>query len=358
LNDGTSLLLEALKKPRSLRDLESARWDELLCRARNTRLLAPIGLSLQGLGLLNDLPDRVAPQLEAECAIARENERMLRWEVNRIQRALRAIEVPVVLLKGAAYTFADLPAAAGRVSSDVDIMVPKAALDEVEPALLRAGWEAVKLDPYDQRYYRTWMHELPPLCHRDRHTLVDVHHTILPETGRLHPDARDLAAAARPIGDGLLVLAPIDMVLHSAAHLFQDGDLDGGLRDLVDLDSLLTHFGQDESFWRELVPRAQRLDLLRPLYYALRFCDKLFGCPIPADVLRASEVGAPPSPVRRLMDALTERAIVPDGWETPRRTTRLARFLLYVRSHWLRMPPLLLARHLTRKALSRGFPSR
>ena len=40
--------------------------------------------------------------------------------------------------------------------------------------------------------------------------------------------------------------------------------------------------------------------------------------------------------------------------ERPRRRAGLARWLLYVRSHWLRMPPLLLARHLLRKSLRRG----
>lgn len=354
MNDATSLLLAALARPRDLAGLGPAQWDELVCRARSARLLARVGKSFESLGRLGELPERVEPQIRAEYAIARENERMLRWEVDRIKRALQEIPVPIVLLKGAAYAFDALPAAAGRLSSDVDIMVPKAALVEVEAALMRAGWEAVKLDPYDQRYYRTWMHELPPLCHRERHTLVDVHHTILPETGRLHPDTRELASAARSLEDRLSVLAPTDMVLHSAAHLFQNGDLDGGLRDLVDLDSLLSHFGRDETFWNDLVPRAEKLDLARPLFYALRFCDKLFGCPIPKPVRIAAEAGAPPAPVRWLMDRLTERAIVPDGWEVPARTTRLARFLLYVRSHWLRMPPWLLALHLSRKAFSRG----
>jgi hypothetical protein len=32
------------------------------------------------------------------------------------------------------------------------------------------------------------------------------------------------------------------MVLHSATHLFYDGELNHGLRDLVDLDDLLRHF--------------------------------------------------------------------------------------------------------------------
>jgi hypothetical protein len=37
----------------------------------------------------------------------------------------------------------------------------------------------------------------------------------------------------------------------------------------------------------------------------------------------------------------------------PSRLSGMARWALYVRSHWLRMPPLLLMQHLTRKVLRR-----
>jgi len=357
LDAATELLLAALVRPRDLPTLDALRWDELLCRARNTRLLGRLGVEVERLDLLDRIPRKAADQIRAELALAAENARMVRFEVNRILRALRDVAVPVILLKGAAYVLADLPPAEGRLSSDVDIMVPKESLGEVEAALLRGGYEAVKLDPYDQRYYRRWMHELPPLCHRERETVVDVHHTILPETGRLRPDRRALGEAARPLGDRLRILAPADLVLHSAAHLFQDGDLDGGLRDLVDLDLLLRHFGREPEFWEGLVPRAVALTLTRPLYYALRYCQGLLCCPVPASVQEAVRAGEPVPPVRSLMDALTCRAVTPDGWDQPSRRTRRARFLLYVRSHWLRMPPWLLARHLARKAIARVFPA-
>jgi 3-hydroxyacyl-CoA dehydrogenase len=56
------------------------------------------------------------------------------------------------------------------------------------------------------------------------------------------------------------------MVLHSATHLFFEGELRHGLRDLVDLDDLVRHFAaQDASFWQRLVARAFEMDLARPL---------------------------------------------------------------------------------------------
>ncbi len=50
--------------------------------------------------------------------------------------------------------------------------------------------EWIKSDPYDDLYYRRWMHELPPLVHSERGQLVDVHHTILPLTAGRSPMPR------------------------------------------------------------------------------------------------------------------------------------------------------------------------
>jgi hypothetical protein len=52
------------------------------------------------------------------------------------------------------------------------------------------------------------------------------------------------------------------------------------------------------------------------------------------------------------------RALLPEPDDEARWGTWLARGLLFVRGHWLRMPPLLLTRHLARKAVRRWLPER
>lgn len=348
-----SKLLDVITERCDPTSLSPSEWDAFLVEARNAGVLAILGFRFERLGWLSSFPPEVVTHLAAECAIAVENQRSLRWEVNRIERALAGLGETIILLKGAAYIVAELPPAPGRLATDVDILVPKRVLADVENALVEQGWETMKLDAYDQRYYRTWMHELPPLCHRDRDVVVDVHHTILPETGRLHPDADELIRSATAVeGERVKILAPEDMVLHSAAHLFQDGELNGGLRDLLDIDSLVRHFGSDTAFGDALVARARRMDLERPLFYALRYCERWLETPVP-DV---SPLTRPARPAVATMDALTGRALMPDGWDEQSVRTRLARWLLYIRSHWLRMPPLLLTRHLMRKAWARTRP--
>ena len=114
------------------------------------------------------------------------------------RRALAPLGVPVILLKGTAFHAADLDACGGRSVGDLDILVPHDSLGAVEAALLDAGWERMKeADGYDDAYYRRWMHELPPLIHRTRDRMIDVHHTILPLTARPTPDAGALIAGQR-----------------------------------------------------------------------------------------------------------------------------------------------------------------
>jgi Uncharacterised nucleotidyltransferase len=343
-------LLRVLCCPASMADLTDAQWDALLPRARDCRCLARLAAAARTYGLV-DLPGRVRNHLAGATVEATQGERIIRWELNRIERTLGPLSVPILLLKGAAYAAMELPFAKGRLASDVDIMVPREALVDVENALLQAGWEPTKLEPYDQRYYRTWMHELPPLRHSERGTFVDVHHTILPPTARLKPDPDQLWSRARRLARSLHVLAPADMVLHSAAHLFHDGDLNRSLRDLVDVRDLFGYFGTDSSFWHDLVPRAATLHLGRPLFYALRYCQELLRLDIPEEVMAAAAAFAPPVPILAVMDQLVPRTLLPREKHVP--TDHAAMMLLYMRSHWLRMPPILLVPHLARQAVAR-----
>jgi hypothetical protein len=49
------------------------------------------------------------------------------------------------------------------------------------------------------------------------------------------------------------------------------------------------------------------------------------------------------------MDRWVPRALLPDHPDFPARATRRARLALYVRSHWVKMPPAMLAKHLAYK---------
>jgi hypothetical protein len=261
----------------------------------------------------------------------------------------------VLLLKGAAYAIADLPPAAGRLFGDIDILVPHPQLGQVEAALMLAGWHTQKQDDYDQRYYRRWMHELPPMTHIRRGTVLDVHHNLLPETARIRTQAAPILAAAQALADppGLSIPANTDLVLHSACHLFHEGEWGHGLRDLVDLDALLRAFATEPTFWSTLLARAKLLNLGRPLYYALDCCQRWLHTPIPANVIPNCP-HRPPAWQRAIMRNLFDAGLGSAHRSCHGRFPKMATFALYIRGHYLRMPWHLLLPHLLHQARRRN----
>lgn len=326
------LLVRLMRDPRAAAEVRD--WTPLLSLARAESLAGSLAFGLVGASL----PPKVERLLEDARRTAEQGRREALWEAEMARRALAPLDVPVVLLKGTAYAAAGLSPATGRSIGDLDILVPRAALPKVEQALLAAGWEWVKEDSYDDLYYRRWMHELPPLIHRERDGMIDVHHTILPLTAGPTPDAAALVADSIALPNGLRILSPPDMIVHAAAHLFADGDLAGGLRNLWDIDRLLREFGETDGFWPQLRDRAARHGLLAPVRRAARLASDLYGTTVP-------EGWGGRSAADRLFRS---RLLARNGWgQATRPGLRLA---FYARSHWLRMPPLMLARHLFIKA--------
>jgi hypothetical protein len=347
-------LVSALLDPVGTIDRDPGQWNELLWLGRKNGLLARLAAELAEHDLLSHIPDKARTHLRAASITAESSQTAVRFEINRVMRALNELDVPVILLKGAAYHLASLPPSRGRLIGDLDLMVPRARLAEVEQALHAAGWVTLEVSNYDQHYYRDYMHEIPALQHPERDTPVDIHHTIAPPTSRARVDADALLAASTPIaGTRLLILAPADMVLHSAYHLFND-EVGRPLRDLFDLHDLFGHFGARAGFWDELIARARMHGLGRPLYYALRHARRTLGTAIPMEVEQAASQNAPAAPLNQLMDKLFDSRFRPEPLHGHRPGAELARRVCYLRAHWLRMPPHMLARHLAIKSLARS----
>lgn len=328
------LLVAALADPARLEGLSGDTWNDLIRTARAEALIGQLAHRSAGIAV----PPRARLILDDALAMAAANRRQMLWEAEMARRALAPLGIRVVLLKGAAYAAANLGAAAGRSIGDLDLLVPCADLDAAERAVRAAGWEPVKADPYDDAYYRRWMHELPPLIHVERDRMLDLHHTILPLTGRRRPDAAALVADAAALPSGLFVLSPADRIVHAAAHCLYDADLSGGLRNLWDIRCLLAE--ADAPSRPHLAARARLHGLEDVVARAARLCDVLWD-------------GAPAVIADR---PFLRRLLARDG--LGRQTRPWTRLAFSVRGHWLRMPPAMLARHLAVKATKAWGPAR
>jgi len=351
------LLADTLTDPKRSAEYSPARWSQLIKQARAADLLGQLRARLATANRLDAASPAARRHLDIAWELSLRHRAAVRWEAIHVRDALADLGVPVVLLKGSAYCIADSPAAIGRVFNDVDILVPRRALDAAEVRLIRAGWLPARVNDYDQRYYRNWMHELPPMEHKSRGTVLDVHHTIVPPTSGIVPDAASLIDHARPVADpelkGLSVLAPEDMVIHSACHLFL-GEFHKGLRDLFDLHVLFEDFGPRSGFWERLVSRSIEAGLARPVLDAMQQARRLFNTRIDVNAQALLEVRAGHPALPGVREWLFDQVLRPDHPLCRSAATGTARWLAYARSHWLRMPLPLLVYHLGYKATKGG----
>ncbi len=350
-----NLLINIINDPEIALALKPIEWENLLHLARQSKLLAYLDWLFAQSDLKHLIPPAVLLHFDAAMKMVANRNRMILWELNRIKQTTFDLKIKTIVLKGAGYLILDLPFAHTRILSDLDILVDRFDLARFENKLKKHGWQGVELDEYDQQYYRKWMHEVPPMRHEERYVEVDLHHTILPLTSRLCPPVDLMIGDATVIKEkGIATFSPLDLIIHSSVHLFYDAEIKASdFRDLVDLHELIIWFHRDNpGFFTELVDRAEFLNLQRPVFYALFFTKKILGTSIPDQYIEHNQ-GRPNAILLAIMSLLVSVSILPNpvGQETT--VVRFSRWLLYVRSHYLRMPMTLLLPHLFKKSKKR-----
>ena len=356
-----NLLGEVLREPQAICDWGVDEWNRFVPLMRSARLLGRCLKLFEEHNLLAEVPQRIQDQMRGALAQTRYVQGQALRELRQVHKVLARQQIPVMALKGVAYLAAELPPCGWRNLADIDLMVPKKDVERAEQVLLSTGWlPSGDFDDYDRHYYREWMHEVPPLKHSMREMEVDLHHNLAPPVSRIRIDAAALWQKARSFttaNDGeLWVLAPTDLLLHNAVHLFMNDELRGGMRDVVDFCDLYRYFvAEHPGFDEQLLSRARELNCERPLYYAAITGQRLAGLALSDDFLDALRRYAPGFPVTLFMHWSIERVLAPERLGMT--STAIANWLLFVRSHWVRMPLGLLIRHLSHKALISKKPA-
>lgn len=315
----------------------------MLSEARQLGLLARIAHGTDGVSVVGNFPPRQREHLRAAMIHSAAFRRDVLRELEFIRKALAAVKSPILLLKGASYVALGLPVANGRIFSDIDLLVASDQIRFVESELMLGGWVTGELDSYDDRYYRQWSHEIPPMTHTQRGTTIDLHHSLVMPTCRIAIDSARMINDAVPIGEARIFwrLRDEDMLLHAAAHLLLNGEFDRGLRDLWDIDLLFRHFSAaSPDFPKKLLVRSVEVGLETILRQALFLSRRFFATPV-------DERLAVEEPT--LFVRLVEKAVSSRHPETRSSGQAMADWLLMVRELSLRFPPRLLLIHLLHK---------
>lgn len=339
-------LWRALKEPDLLKTLDGEALSDVIRLAWRQALAPRLGVAAQQAGVLDDIVPLAAQTLTDLAITGQASWRRLQFEMERIDAALRSADFPVLLLKGGAYQAGKFSFANGRMASDVDILVPKNALEACEALLKDGGWSMEVKSAYAERYYRQWMHELPPMRHDKRKSLIDVHHTIVPPVARITPSPAALFEdAVETSFDTLKRPCHADLFVHAALHCFYDGDFTAALRSFLDLRDLIkaAQETQDHALERILV-RADVHGAQRPVADALFLLAKMDDLELAStQAAYVSRHSRPKSLQRFFFWAIEQRSFKAQPFRY--RDPWLAHFALYARSHWITMPPVMLAKH-------------
>lgn len=339
-------LLYFLAEPKRCLDLTLKDWQQLIWLLREAKLLAALTASLERCDLMRQLPCYAQQHLRSALVYAERQTQQIRFECNELQRLFTNAGITALYLKGAAYTLAETVNARGRICNDLDILVTKSQLADAEMLLQKNGWRTDKLSDYDERYYRQWSHEIPPMVQIHRGTVLDLHHNLyLPISGRSADMAQFFCSAQKTLSN-TLVLNPPSMVLHSIIHLFTNEDTSSAMRDLWDLYLLVTHFSSND-FWQELTSLAQHSGFDPELKYCLSALLHYLGSALDSLTLQQCKGSADSGIWTRF---IMLPALVPDHPLTCKWRQRLAKQLIYLRGHWMKMPFPVLISHLSVKS--------
>lgn len=292
------------------------------------------------------LDEKTIRHLKNALKIAEKQKEQVFLEANEINHILKPVSEFVVFLKGAAYSLNHSLAGQGRIYSDIDILVNKAQLIDCEQTLALHGWFGEKISDYDQRYYRKWAHEIPPLAHMHRGTIIDVHHNIIPIVSNDAPSASVLKNYIISNKDGIQTLSLPAQFVHSAVHLFRNEEYKTAFRDVLDLHFMLIEIGANNV--SDIIDVAEELGFKYEIGLALRALQNIFELSLPPasiDLLLNKSI------LRVAFDQfIFAKVLLPQHRLLDCDATPIRYFLAAVRGHFIKMPLHLLTYHLLMKS--------
>lgn len=311
-----SFLLGLLNSPLSA-VLSPAEWDALLPELRAEQLTPFVYARLRTSLAWKGIPPAAQHILAEDFQGHSLHTYFMQAELAAIVEALRAANVPVLLLKGAALGRLVYGSPAERPLRDLDLLIPAKDLELAGKTLTRRGYKAqdlLLLTRWQQRYRA----EQRLVCTApDREGMVVELHWSLVEAPyyidripmadiwQTAVAAPDLPSAKVPDGATLL--------LHSCAHLALHHSQDQRLLWLLDVDRLLRWRRLD---WNAVLERAARWDLQLALRTIVQQTEARLGTPLPADIAKE---------LARLEPAPAERVMWGVGDDRPDRNSRRIR---------------------------------
>ncbi|MGC2062140.1 MAG: nucleotidyltransferase family protein [Thermodesulfovibrionales bacterium] len=286
----TVTLLHALHKGdeqviAQLRAITTDRWNNILSQLTLIGL-APLCFSrLANTSLAADVPAPVLQALQEEYFLHGARNMIIFNDLCGLLEALRPRGITAVVLKGgclAEMVYGDI---ALRPMRDIDILVRKKDLEEVEQVLIGMGYGPAERPPITEQC--RMHHHLIPFT-RPGGPPIEVHWSLTPAGCRFPMTMEDLEEKTLDIhinGSSALMLCPGDLLVHLCLHICTNHRFSMlELRNLCDIAEVLLRYG-DGIDWKSLGERTRRFGVGKYVYSTLLVAEKLFGAALPREGL-------------------------------------------------------------------------
>jgi len=354
----TYQVIDIFLEPKKAHSLTMSNWSQLIFVLRECDLLARFYHLSNIDNILEKLPDRVQHHLNSANIKAERQAKQAKFEAAELAKNLKSIDVNPIFLKGVAYTLLNSVASMGRIYSDMDVLVDKKQLHAIERKLSLYGWFSQKNDDYDQKYYREWAHEIPPLQHGARGTVADIHHNLLPPISGRAPDIELFTSSLYTTQSNLKTLSKPAMVLHSIIHLFFNEEFSHGFRDLTDLHLLFSEEESNSDFWAQILVLSEQSKFTTELFYAVRYCQKITKTKFPIKFIDNVKQFQICKIKLRFADFIFCRVLLPSHPSLKIKYSGAASTLALVRAHLLKMPLHILVHHSIHKFYTSLFKNK
>ena len=341
------LVIRVYVSPESATKFTFNQWQNLVLILRHQQLLACYSARFKQTVFFERIPTRIQRHFLNADILATNHKMQVKYEAAELTRDLSDQGGELIFLKGAGYTLANAAVGEGRIYNDIDLLTDRETIEGVEKKMRLLGWLSQELTSHDEKYYRKWAHEIPPLRHGKRGTIVDIHHNIVPLiSGRqIQPSLFMQQSVKTP--EGFQVLSAPAMTLHSLIHLFFNEEVKKGYRDLIDIHTLMMSNNYKE-FWLGLIRLAKETGFGLELFLACRYCHRFLGTQIPDYAGNAIAQFRPWN--IDFLDFIYTNTLQPNHPICQPKFFGLAEFLILLRGHFQKMPLHILIYHLFTKS--------
>lgn len=342
-------LFKLMLEPKTGLNLSLKQWQEAVFILREAKVLGSLYHSAVKHECFSQYPSEVQRHLFSAHVYAKRQADQIEYEAKELNQLFQQVDVQAIFLKGAAYTLRGSFNGLGRVCSDLDVLVDKSDLAKAEAHLKSNRWRSESLNDYDEKYYREWAHEIPPLFQINRATVVDMHHNIYPPISGRAPSVETFFDSKQLTETGCFVLDPACTILHSLVHMFTNEDSSSWMRDLLDICLLIEEFG-DQDCWTKLIELAIETKFTSELASCITVISYYSKIDIPQqakDFVSNQKLGFTD---KFLMNTIFVNAIVPEHEAVNKFKNRMAKQVVYLRGHWQKMPFPILIKHFAIKS--------